>query len=50
MGGEEAKLGENIAALVEALKRVRPAAAKGTYFKRVVLATSMGPAVPINVG
>jgi len=47
---EEAKLGENIAALVEALKRVRPAATKGTYFKRVVLATSMGPAVPINVG
>lgn len=46
---EETNLVENIMAAVEALKRVRPAAAKGTYFKSVTLATSMSPAVRVNV-
>lgn len=45
---DEVKLSENVNALLESLKKVRPAAAKGTYFKNVALATSMGPAVRIN--
>ncbi|MDP3986063.1 MAG: 50S ribosomal protein L1 [Candidatus Veblenbacteria bacterium] len=46
---EEDKLVGNIGALAEVLKRIRPAATKGTYLQRVVLATSMGPAVPISL-
>ncbi len=46
---DEDKLLNNINALIESLKKSRPAAAKGTYFRSVVLATSMGPAVKVNV-
>jgi large subunit ribosomal protein L1 len=46
---EESKLGENIKAVVEAIKRARPAAAKGTYFRSVSLTSSMSPAIKINV-
>jgi large subunit ribosomal protein L1 len=46
---EESKLTENITAVIEALKKARPAAAKGTYFRNVTLTTSMGPAIKLNV-
>lgn len=45
----EEKLVANINALLDALKRARPAAAKGTYFKSVSLSTSMGPSIKISV-
>jgi large subunit ribosomal protein L1 len=38
----------NLAALMEAIKKARPAAAKGSYIKRVTLATTMGPGIRID--
>lgn len=46
---EEDKLINNINAFVESLKKARPAAAKGTYFRNVALVASMGPAVKVNI-
>jgi large subunit ribosomal protein L1 len=45
---DEKKLYENLAALMEAVKKARPATAKGTYIKRVTLTTTMGPGVKID--
>lgn len=42
------QLYENLAALMEAVKKARPAAAKGTYIKRVTLTTTMGPGIKID--
>jgi large subunit ribosomal protein L1 len=45
---DQKMLFENLAALMEAVKKARPAAAKGTYLKRVVLTTTMGPGIKID--
>jgi large subunit ribosomal protein L1 len=45
---EPKMLYDNLAALMEAVKRARPAAAKGTYIKRVTLTTTMGPGIKID--
>ena len=42
------KLYENFAALMEAIKKARPAAAKGNYIKHVTIASSMGPGIRID--
>ena len=42
------KLYENYAALIGAIIKAKPAAAKGQYIKSCVLATTMGPGVRIN--
>jgi len=42
------KLYDNLAALMEAIKKARPAAAKGTYIKRITLTTTMGPGIKID--
>lgn len=39
---------ENLAAAVEAVKRARPTAAKGTYIRKVTLASSMGPGIKVD--
>ncbi len=39
---------DNIVALVDDLKRARPASAKGTYFKKVTLSSTMGPGVMLE--
>jgi large subunit ribosomal protein L1 len=44
------KLKENFLALVEALIKAKPAAAKGKYLKTVTVASTMGPGVKINPG
>lgn len=43
------KLLENINAVIESLKKARPAAAKGTYFKNITLAASMSPSIKLNI-
>lgn len=43
------KLRENILALVEALMKSKPTAAKGTYLKKISLSSTMGPGVPLDV-
>ena len=42
------KIKENYEALIEAIVKAKPAAAKGTYLKSVSLASTMGPGVKIN--
>ncbi|QBG35994.1 50S ribosomal protein L1 [Litorilituus sediminis] len=45
---EAAQLQENLEALLEALKKAKPANAKGQYIKKVSLSTTMGAGVAIN--
>jgi large subunit ribosomal protein L1 len=45
---DEKKLYENLAALMEAIKKARPASSKGAYIKRVTLTTTMGPGIKID--
>lgn len=45
--GEE-KLLENLNALMEAIAKAKPSAAKGQYFKNATIATTMGPGIKIN--
>jgi large subunit ribosomal protein L1 len=45
---DEKKLYENLGALMEAVKKARPAAAKGTYIKKVVVTSTMGPGIKID--
>ena len=42
------KLGENFDALVAAIIKARPAAAKGQYIKNCVVASTMGPGIKVN--
>lgn len=45
---EANKLYENFAAFMEALKKARPAAAKGIFIKRITVATTMGPGIKMD--
>ena len=45
---EQNKLYENLAALMEAVKKSRPSAAKGVFLKRVTLTSTMGPGIRID--
>ena len=42
------KLEENLNSLMDAIVKAKPAAAKGTYLKSVVVSTTMGPGVKFN--
>ena len=42
------QLTENLNALMGAIVRAKPAAAKGTYLRSVVLSSTMGPGIKIN--
>jgi large subunit ribosomal protein L1 len=42
------KLYENFAALMEAIKKARPSAAKGTYIRKITLTSTMGPGIRID--
>jgi large subunit ribosomal protein L1 len=42
------QLQDNLAALMDAVKKARPAAAKGTYIQKVTLCSSMGPGVRVD--
>jgi len=42
------RLIENAMALVEAIARAKPAAAKGTYFRSLTLSSTMGPGIPVD--
>ncbi len=44
------KLGDNFAALMGAIIKAKPAAAKGQYVKSCVAAATMGPGVKLNTG
>jgi len=45
---DEAKLRDNMAAVMDAVRRARPSAAKGTYVRRAVLTSTMGPGIRVD--
>jgi large subunit ribosomal protein L1 len=45
---EAEKLTENMAYLMDAVKKARPAASKGTFIRKVTVATSMGPGIKVD--
>lgn len=45
---DENNLYANFSAFMEAVKKARPPAAKGTYIKRVTLSSTMGPGIPLD--
>jgi len=45
---EADKLYDNMAALMDAIKKARPAATKGTYIRKVSVTTTMGPGIRVD--
>jgi large subunit ribosomal protein L1 len=45
---ETDKLYDNFAALMEVVRRARPASAKGIYIRRITLASTMGPGIKVD--
>ena len=43
------KLVENFKAIYGVIAKARPAAVKGTYMKKIVLSSTMGPGIPVTV-
>ena len=50
VGFDATKIRENIEALIGDLRKAKPASAKGVYFKKITLSTTMGPGVTIDQG
>jgi len=50
VGFDATKIRENIEALISDLRKSKPASAKGVYFKKITLSTTMGPGVLIDQG
>jgi large subunit ribosomal protein L1 len=46
---DKEKIMENLTAFAEAVKKVKPAAAKGVYIQTAVLCTTMGPGIRISI-
>ncbi|CAH8719155.1 50S ribosomal protein L1 [Paenibacillus thiaminolyticus] len=42
------QLNDNLKALIDALNRAKPAAAKGVYMKNIAVSSTMGPAARVN--
>ncbi len=47
---EPAQLKENLEALLAALKKAKPASAKGTFMKKISISTTMGAGVAVDQG
>ena len=45
----EAKLAENIQAFIDAVRKAKPEGAKGTYINKIVLSSTMGPSISLDV-
>ena len=46
---DEAKLLENLTALIEAVLKAKPSGAKGQYIRSASLSTSMGPGIKLDL-
>lgn len=42
-------LAENLEAVLGALRKAKPSSAKGIYFKKITLSTTMGPGLPLDI-
>jgi large subunit ribosomal protein L1 len=42
-------LEENIKALIEALKKAKPSSAKGTFLKKMIVSSTMGPGLGVDI-
>ena len=45
---EENSLYVNMAAIMDAVKKARPANTKGTYIRKITMATTMGPGIKVD--
>ncbi len=45
---EKVKLLENMAAFVDAVRRARPSASKGAYMRKMIVTSTMGPAIRVD--
>jgi len=39
---------ENLKALVEAVKKMKPSSSKGVYLKSMTITSTMGPGIPVD--
>lgn len=46
---DEAKLKENLTTLIKAVKEAKPDSTKGVYMQNLVITTSMGPGIPVDL-
>jgi large subunit ribosomal protein L1 len=46
----EQQLGENYAAALDEVQRLKPASSKGRYLRKVTMSTTMGPGIPVDPG
>ncbi|HHI71883.1 MAG TPA: 50S ribosomal protein L1 [Rhodobacteraceae bacterium] len=46
---DEAKLVENVRAFMDAVQKAKPAGVKGSYMKKIVLSSTMGPGVTVSI-
>ena len=46
---DDDKVNQNLIALVEELKRLKPASAKGVYIKGISISSTMGPGLKLNI-
>ena len=46
---DDGKVSKNLTALVEELKRLKPASAKGEYIKGISISSTMGPGLRLNI-
>ena len=46
---DDDKVSKNLTALVEELKRLKPASAKGEYIKGISISSTMGPGLKLNI-
>jgi large subunit ribosomal protein L1 len=44
------QLADNYAAVVDEVQRLKPTTSKGRYLKKITVATSMGPGIPVDPG
>jgi large subunit ribosomal protein L1 len=48
VGFTPVQLKENLEAVLNDLRKAKPASAKGVYLKKITLSTTMGPGVPVD--
>jgi len=46
---KSADLAENLNAVLGALRKAKPNTAKGIYFKKITLSTTMGPGISLDI-